>query len=186
MRTVAAVFPTLADAGHVAQHLEKLGVAPEDVNIIAGNAQGQHDEFMKDYKLEHKETASAAVDGARYGGGIGILASLAALAIPGVGPFIAGGALATVIAGLGVGAAAGGVLGALTTMGISHDDARLYERAVTEGGVFVSVHCNDPMEPEVMRLLAEHGARDLHEENSGAEHPYPSDSAVRSYGYTRE
>jgi len=186
MKTVAAVFPSFSEAEHVAQHLTNLGVDHDDINIIAGNDASQHDSVLKRSEKEHESTAAAAASSASFGGGVGIVATLIALAIPGVGPIIAGGAMATILTGMGVGAAAGGLIGAFSSMGISHDDAKLYEDAIREGGVFVSVHVNDPLEPEVMRVMKEHGARNVHEEASASKHPYPSDSEVRSYDYSRE
>src|SRR5438309_79270 len=110
MKTIAAVFPGIAEAGHVARHLENLGIAPDDINIVAGNDASRHDDFVKQSKREHETTAASAASSASFGGGVGIVASLIALAIPGVGPIIAGGAMATVLTGLGIGAAAGGLV----------------------------------------------------------------------------
>ena len=92
----------------------------------------------------------------------------------------------TVLTGLGVGAAAGGLLGAFQNMGISHDEAHLYEEAVRRGRIFVAAQVNDPMEAEVARVMEEHGARDIHHEASewratGWTHPYPSDSSIRAH-----
>lgn len=185
MKTVAGVFPSFSEAGHVARHLENLGIVHEDINIIAGNDQARHDDVMAKSKREHESTAASAASAASFGGGVGIVASLIALAIPGVGPIIAGGAMATVLTGLGIGAAAGGLLGAFGGMGISHDDAKIYEQAVREGKVFLSVHVDDSMEAEVIRVMNEHSAGNVHEETSSAAHPYPGDSSVRSYDYSR-
>jgi uncharacterized membrane protein len=65
------------------------------------------------------------------------------LAIPGVGPLIAAGPIMGALAGLGVGAAAGGLVGALVGMGIPEYEAKRYEGRVKDGGILVSVHCDD-------------------------------------------
>jgi hypothetical protein len=62
-----------------------------------------------------------------------------ALAIPGIGPIIAGGALASTLAGAGIGAAAGGLIGALVGMGVPEEDAKHFERGFQEGAVLVTV-----------------------------------------------
>ena len=87
------------------------------------------------------EAATAgAITGGAVGGIVGVLAGIGALAIPGVGPLIAGGALASTLAGAGIGAAAGaGLLGALVGLGIPEEEARYYESGLKEGGILVTV-----------------------------------------------
>lgn len=187
MKTIAAVFPTFEEAQHVARHLEKMGVAHDDINIVAGNDGARHDEYLSSSKDETTSTGVAAASAASFGGGVGIVASLIALAIPGVGPIVAGGALATVLTGMGVGAAAGGLVGAFSKMGISHEEAQGYEDAIREGRVFMAVHVNDPMEQEVSQVMSRHGAKDVHDTaDISTSHPDPYDSTVRSYDYRRE
>ena len=69
------------------------------------------------------------------------------LVIPGVGPIIAGGAILTVLTGLGIGAAGGGLMGAFLNLGVSHDEAHLYEEAVRRGKVLIAVQESEEMEP---------------------------------------
>jgi hypothetical protein len=73
-------------------------------------------------------------------GAIGLLAGIGALAIPGVGPFIAAGPIMAALAGLGVGGAVSGLVGALVGMGIPEYEAKRYEGHVKNGGVLLSVH----------------------------------------------
>ena len=90
---------------------------------------------------------------------------LGALAIPGIGPVVAGGALATAfglaggtaVAGAGIGAAAGGIVGALVGMGIPEEEARYFEAGFREGGVLVTVNGRDRA-PEALAVLERHGA----------------------------
>jgi hypothetical protein len=96
----------------------------------------------------HKETK--APEGATAGGGagaviggtLGLLAGIGALAIPGVGPFIAAGPIMAALAGLGVGGAVGGFAGALIGMGIPEYEAKRYEGRIQKGGILLSVHCD--------------------------------------------
>jgi hypothetical protein len=85
-------------------------------------------------------TASAGVGGV-VRGALGLLAGIGALALPGVGPFIAAGPIMASLAGLGVGGAVGGLVGALMGMGIPEFEAKLYDGRVKDGGVLVAVHC---------------------------------------------
>ena len=82
-----------------------------------------------------------------------------AFAIPGVGPIVALGPMLTVLGAMGVGAAAGGLIGALHNMGISHEEAPLYEEAVRRGAVMVAALVDDRLEEEAVAALKRHGAR---------------------------
>jgi hypothetical protein len=95
--------------------------------------------------------ATGAVAGGLLGGLTGLLVGVGALAIPGLGPVVAGGALATAfgmgggtaVAGAGIGAATGGIVGALTGLGFSQDEAEYYDTGVREGRTLVTVHDDD-------------------------------------------
>jgi hypothetical protein len=189
MKTVAAVFSTMIDVERAVRELERVGVPDEAISIIAGDEEGRHKEYLEASHLASRSAGVAAASGASFGGGVGIIASLVALAVPGVGAIVAGGALATVIAGFGVGAAGGGVISALHSMAIPHEKAPLYDEAVRRGALMVVVETTDPMEKEVVNLMAENGGRDLEDAVdtwnangwSGPKsdpHPYVSDSRV--------
>ena len=189
MQTVAAVFSTMIDVERAVRELERVGVPNEAISIIAGDEEGRHKKYLETAHLASRSAGVAAASGASFGGGVGIIASLVALAVPGVGAIVAGGALATVIAGFGVGAAGGGLISALHSMAIPHDQAPFYEEAVRRGALMVVVETTDPMEREVVNLMAANGGRDLEDVVatwkaagwSGPKsdpHPYVSDSQV--------
>jgi len=184
MKTVAAVFPSLESAQRATRHLENLGIPPEDISVVAGGDDSLREAYMHEAKLEEGGTGRAAAIGASVGGGVAVAASLIALAIPGVGPVIAGGALAAILTTTGIGAAGGGLIGAFINLGISHDDAHLYEEALRRGAVCVAVHVDDPMEETVALVLVHHGASGINDQaeiwrKDGWTHPYPSDSSIR-------
>jgi hypothetical protein len=87
-------------------------------------------------------TTTGVATGGVVGGTLGLLAGIGALAIPGVGPFIAAGPIMGALAGLGVGGAVGGLIGALVGMGIPEYEAKRYEGHLKKGGVLLSVHCD--------------------------------------------
>ena len=100
--------------------------------------------------------------GGAVGGALGLLAGIGALAIPGVGPFIAAGPIMGALAGLGVGGAVGGLIGALVGMGIPEYEAKRYEGRVKDGGVLLSVHCDTSEEiSKAKELLKQTGAEDI-------------------------
>ncbi|WP_245631960.1 DUF3341 domain-containing protein [Edaphobacter aggregans] len=107
-------------------------------------------------------TTTGAATGGVLGGTLGLLAGIGALAIPGVGPFIAAGPIMATLAGAGVGGAVGGLVGALVGMGIPEYEAKRYEGAVKDGGVLLSIHCDTSDQIDAAkRALKETGASDI-------------------------
>ena len=74
------------------------------------------------------------------GGLFGWLVGAGALAIPGLGPFIAAGPIMAAIAGAGLGGTVGGIAGGLIGLGIPEFEAQRYEGYVNEGGILISIH----------------------------------------------
>jgi hypothetical protein len=105
---------------------------------------------------------SGAVAGGAIGGTLGLLAGVGSLAIPGLGPFIAAGPILAALAGTGAGAAAGGIVGALVGMGIPEYEAKRYEGRVRDGGILISVHCdNSEWVGRAKDILKQAGASDI-------------------------
>jgi hypothetical protein len=101
-------------------------------------------------------------NGALLGGGLGWLAGIGALAIPGLGPFIAAGPIMAALAGAGVGGAVGGLTGALVGMGIPEYEAKRYEGRVKDGGILLSVHSDSSEETKKAKdILERAGAQDI-------------------------
>jgi uncharacterized membrane protein len=192
MKTVTGIFPTMLEAHNVMRELEGIGVPEDALSIVAGNESDRHKEYLEKAQKASESTAAAAASGASFGGGMGIVATLVALSIPGVGPFIAAGAMATVLAGLGIGAVGGGLISAFHHMGISHEEAPLYEEAVRRGSIMLIAKVDDTAEPQVTDLMRRGGARDLRQEadtwrESGWKgprtdpHPYVLDDSIRAH-----
>jgi outer membrane lipoprotein SlyB len=107
---------------------------------------------------------TGAVSGGVLGGIVGLLVGMGALAIPGIGPVIAGGALATTfgvaggtaVAGAGIGAVAGGLVGALIGLGIPKHEAEYLDTRFREGHALVTVSAPGRTE-EAARILEAHG-----------------------------
>jgi hypothetical protein len=107
-------------------------------------------------------TAAGVTTGGVVGGTLGLLVGIGALAIPGLGPFIAAGPIMASLAGLGVGGAVGGLIGALVGMGIPEYEAKRYDGRVKDGGVLLSVHCDTADEiARAKELLKRTGAEDI-------------------------
>src|SRR5205807_3353195 len=107
-------------------------------------------------------TATGATSGAVVGGTLGWLAGIGALAIPGLGPFIAAGPIVAALAGAGAGGVVGGITGALVGMGIPEYEAKRYEGRVKEGGILLSVHSdNSDWTRKAKEILERTGAEDI-------------------------
>ena len=115
-----------------------------------------------------------ATAGTVLGGTLGLLVGLGALVIPGIGPIIAAGTLATAMGtaalGAGVGAAAGGLVGGLTAVGVHPSDLAYYEEGIRNGGVLVAVEATDEQVPAAEEILHRRGNSEGVEDRMTAEH----------------
>src|SRR3954471_8180406 len=94
-RTVVGLFDDFESAQKASNELERAGIARDQISVVAGNESGRYSDYVSGTGEVGKGTASKAGTGAAIGGGLGLLAGLAALAIPGFGPVLAIGPIAT-------------------------------------------------------------------------------------------
>jgi len=134
--TISRLYDRYADAQRAISNLEAAGVPHSDISIVANNSDNW---FNSDRKIDRDrdgvdDRAEGAGKGAGIGAGVGgaagLLAGLGLLAIPGLGPVVAAGWLASTALGAAAGAATGGIVGALTEAGVSKEDAPLYAEGV--------------------------------------------------------
>lgn len=157
--TIAAMFDSYADAREAVTRLEAAGIPHDRISIVS------NDESHKQYH-DHDDSSGAgtgATLGTLLGGGAGLLAGLGLLAIPGLGPVVAAGWLASTALGAGVGAAAGGLVGALTDAGVDEADAQVYAEGVRRGGTLVTVRADEAMADTVADILDDDGTIDMDE-----------------------
>lgn len=155
--TVVGLFKDQVDAERAIERLKREGFSERQIGV-AMRDRGQQQELIEGTGTQAAEgAATGAISGGVLGGVIGLLAGVGALAIPGIGPIIAGGALASTLAGAGIGAAAGGLLGALTGMGIPEEDARHFDQGFRAGGTLVTVAA-EGREEEARACLSQSGA----------------------------
>ena len=127
--------------------------------------------------------ATGAGTGAVVGGALGWLVGIGALAIPGLGPFIAAGPIMAALAGMGVGSAVGGIAGALVGMGIPEYEAKRYEGRVKDGGILLSVHCDDSdWTKKAKEILERTGAEDVSSTGEAASDVGATDRPYRKTG----
>ena len=160
-----AAFGLYTNRVQVEQGVEALLAArfrKEDISVLFPNNEGTKDfAHQKNTKAPEGATAGVSAGGA-VGGTLGLLVGLGALAIPGLGPFIAAGPIMSALAGMGVGGAVGGLAGALIGMGIPEYEAKRYDGRVRQGGILVSVHCdNSEWVGRAKDILKQTGAEDV-------------------------
>lgn len=145
MRTITGLFDSYDHAASAVRSLKNAGIPSEDISIVANNSDGSYNAADGDDVAESAGTGAGL--GAVVGGTGGLLAGLGVLAIPGVGPVVAGGwLLATAVGaltGAAVGGAAGGIVGALTDAGVDERDAHVYAEGVRRGGTLVTARVDD-------------------------------------------
>jgi hypothetical protein len=133
-----------------------------DISVLFPDNQGTKDFAHEKHTKAPEGAATGAGSGALVGGTLGWLAGIGALAIPGVGPLIAAGPIVAALAGVGVGGAIGGLAGALIGMGIPEYEAKRYEGRVKDGGILLSVHCDDSSwTKKAKEILDRTGAEDV-------------------------
>lgn len=160
-----AVFGIFNDRFALEKAVDQLkvnGFRNSDISVLMQDA-GQTTDFAHEKNTKAPEgIATGASTGILGGGILGWLAGAGALAIPGIGPFVAAGPIMAAIAGAGIGGAVGGITGGLLGLGIPEYEAKRYETFVKEGGMLISVHVDDrEWSAKAKELLESCGARDV-------------------------
>ncbi len=173
MNTIFGVFDDPAMARRAVDALHASPLRLDDVSIVAPTA----DTDSATHSGEDVSAGQGATVGAVWGGLVG----LAALLIPGVGPFIAFGALGAALTGAVTGAVVGGITAALVDFsGIPEQDARDYEALAREGKTLVAVKAHDEDANEVHRILTTAGADSINDSETGTFIPW-NQSVVTMY-----
>jgi hypothetical protein len=157
MATISRLYDTYEAAAEAVRDLLEAGVPHRDISLVSNNSENWYstnsdrgrmttttvdrDRDGRDDRVEGAE-AGAGIGGVA-GGIIGLLTGLGLMAIPGVGPVVAAGWLASTAAGAAAGGATGGIIGALTQAGTNEEDANAYAEGVRRGGTLVSARVPD-------------------------------------------
>jgi hypothetical protein len=142
--------------------LRAAGYRNTDISVLFPDNKGTKDFAHEKNTKAPEGTAAGATSGMAIGGALGWLTGIGALAIPGIGPFIAAGPIVAALAGAGAGGAVGGLLGALVGMGIPEYEAKRYEGRIRNGGILMSVHCDSSeWVGRAKQILKDTGAEDI-------------------------
>ncbi len=173
-RTVIGLFDSYDDAERCVRELRDLGIPVEDISLVVSDNRGKG-ETGEHLTTDSKTVAENVLGGALFGGLGGLLIGLGALAIPGLGPIVAAGPIATTLAGAGVGAVGGGIISAIKDAGVPEEEAHIYAEGVRRGGTLVAVHSRGISPDRISEIMDRNGAGDIDER--GAQ--------WRSNGWTR-
>jgi hypothetical protein len=169
LKHAVGVFSSRHEAEQALNQLNRSGFPMDKVSVIARDADRQDDIAGVDVsdRVGNKAdegAASGALTGGTLGGITGLLVGVGALAIPGVGPVVLAGevatALATTLAGTAIGAAAGGLLGALIGLGIPEERAKVYSDRVSRGDYLVIIKGTDTDIARAEAILNGHSIQD--------------------------
>jgi len=161
-QAVFCLARTESQAVSIVDQLKAAGFSADDISVLMPDKSGTKD-FAHEHHTKAPEGAAAgAGTGGVLGGALGWLVGIGALAIPGLGPFIAAGPIMAALGGAAAGAALGGLTGALIGMGIPEYEAKRYEGKVREGHILISVHTENRDErSRAKRIFEQVGAEDV-------------------------
>jgi len=159
---VFCIAKSHSQAEQIVDRLQAASFPTSEISILLPDTEGKHDiGHVKATKAPEGATTGAATGGVT-GGVIGLLAGIGALAIPGVGPFIAAGPIMAALSGAAIGGATGGVVGGLIGLGIPEIEAKRYEEKLKTGNYLVAVHThNSDEEKRAKEIFKNAGADDI-------------------------
>jgi hypothetical protein len=142
-KAVIAIVETRAQAEAIVERLQAKGFGANEISVLFPDNKGTKAFAHEQHTKAPEGAAAGAGAGGVIGGTLGVLAGIGALAIPGLGPFIAAGPIMAGLSGIAAGAAVGGFTGALVGMGIPEFEAKMYETKLKAGNILISVHTED-------------------------------------------
>src|SRR5246127_3229549 len=138
-KSVFGIATTLGQAERIVQQLQGQGFATSEISVLMPDTGGTRDVgHVKATKAPEGATTGATAGGV-LGGVLGLLAGVGALAIPGVGPFIAAGPIMAALSGAAIGGTTGGIVGGLVGLGIPEIEAKRYQDKLRAGNYLIAV-----------------------------------------------
>lgn len=161
-KAVYGIAPSEYQAIAITDQLNAIGFSPNDVSVLFPDKKGTRDFAHEKHTKAPEGAAAGAGSGAVLGGALGWMVGIGAVAIPGLGPFIAAGPIMAALAGAAGGAVAGGLAGTLIGMGIPEYEAKRYEGKVKNGNILISVHTDNSEERDrAKHIFLANGAEDI-------------------------
>jgi hypothetical protein len=178
-KSVFCIATSRDQADRIVDHLKNANFSNNDISALFADKATNRD-FAHEKNTKAPEGAvTGAGTGGVLGGALGWIAGIGALAIPGVGPFIAAGPIIAALSGAAIGAAVGGIAGGLIGLGIPELEAKRYEGKIKGGNILISVHTESSEEiTRAKDLFTKAGAQDI---CTTGEASTPKDSRAAGY-----
>ncbi len=161
-KSVFCIAKSRTQADSIVDQLRGAGFANTDISALFPDKDTTRDFAHEKHTKAPEGAATGAGTGGVLGGALGWLAGIGAIAIPGVGPFIAAGPILAALSGAAVGAAVGGITGGLVGLGIPEYEAKRYEGKIRQGNILISVHADTSEEVSIAKEIFERtGAEDI-------------------------
>jgi len=160
--SVFCIATTESQAISIVDRLKTSGFSSNDISVLFPDKTGTKDFAHEQHTKAPEGATTGGVTGGVLGGALGWLVGIGALAIPGVGPFIAAGPIMAALGGAAVGGTVGGITGALIGLGIPEYEAKRYEGKLKEGNILISVHSENGDEArKAKEIFQQAGAKDI-------------------------
>ena len=183
-KSVLCITSSREQAMVIVDRLKTANFSNNDISALFPDKDTTRD-FAHEKNTKAPEGAIAgAGTGGIIGGALGWIAGIGALAIPGVGPFIAAGPIMAALSGAAVGATVGGIAGGLVGLGIPESEAKRYEGKVKAGNLLISVHTEDVGDiARAKGIFKQAGAQDIctSGENSTLRHNQATERGPRPF-----
>jgi len=182
--SVFCIAKSESQAIRIVDQLKASNFSNNDISVLFPDKTGTKD-FAHEQNTKAPEGATTGgVTGGVLGGAFGWLAGIGALAIPGVGPFIAAGPIMAALGGAAMGGAVGGITGALIGLGIPEYEAKRYEGKIKDGNVLISVHTENSDEARKAKdIFKQAGAEEI---SSTGESTPPKDKGAKKQAYSHD
>ena len=161
-KSIFCIATSHEQAERVVNHLKAANFSNNDISVLFPDKGTTRDFGHEKHTKAPEGVATGASTGGVVGGVLGWIVGVGALAIPGVGPFIAAGPIMAALSGAAIGAATGGIAGGLIGLGMPELEAKRYEGKVKEGNILISVHTEDSAEiARAKDIFTKTGAQDI-------------------------
>ncbi len=161
-KSVFCIATSRTQAESIVENLKNSNFSNNDISALFADKGTTHEFAHEKHTKAPEGVATGAGTGGVIGGALGWIAGIGALAIPGVGPFIAAGPIMAALSGAAIGAAVGGVAGGLIGLGIPELEAKRYEGLIKEGNILISVHTENSAEiSRAKDIFSKAGAKDI-------------------------
>ena len=161
-KSVFCITTSREQADRIVEQLKNADFSNNDISVLFPDKETTRDFAHEKNTKAPEGAATGAGAGGVIGGALGWIVGIGALAIPGVGPFIAAGPIMAALSGAAIGAAAGGIAGGLIGLGIPELEAKRYEGKVKAGNLLLSVHTEDSEEiTRAKDIFKQAGAQDI-------------------------